>query len=182
MKKLLILFVLLALGRHGFAQSAALTVYNHNQACSVYVNVQAQDANLSNGSPCDIVASFLLPPLGFYVYSDPSALMAGVGFSHVSNPFSSVALTAELASASPNWMWVEVEFQYSCPEPTLCGIGGNMTENFPALCFPSLCWVLASTSWSAPYMPPPVSVCGTTYATWTSPGNCVMSDVSIDFY
>lgn len=178
MKKFLIFMAIVALSYNTHAQNAALKITNWNNVCSVFVDVYATSTLMNNGTVCDIRACFILPPGGGSVsFADPAAAFGS--FCTVTNPFGlggPTGLIAMLAGSlgTPDWVWTDATFQYSCPD---CGEGGNLRESYPPLCTSGHCLTTGGLGWGSV-----VPSCPPVNASWTSPGNCTMSDVQIDFW
>jgi len=145
----------------------------------VYVNIFAVDANLSDGTGCDIWYQFTLSPAGTagstLTFTDPTA--ASSYLYYVTNPFTPSALYSEIHGPNPVWKWTDATFQFSCETAMLtCGEGGGIWEGFSGSGCAVNCQTSSSTSWSPTYC----ALVGS--AAWTSAGNCYMNNVQVDFY
>lgn len=181
----IILFVALVLISNGaYAQAAALTIDNHSDVCTAYVNVRASDANLSNPLACDIqTCTIVLPPLTTAAFTDPLDVYTSTsypaGICGAATGFTAGMLAAELASASPQWIWTDATIQFDCPSMPCteggCLLSGNVCVAAPTPCFQASG---ASILWTA-------SVCNPTlsHVDWLpSTTYCFMTDIVIDIW
>ncbi len=177
MKKILLFAGLFLFVQGVFAQTAGLKIINHSTTCTVFANVYAIDANLGNPHGCDIRVCLAIPPSTTYTYADPTYILPFSDFCTMNTAFTPALLHTEIYTTStPNWNWTDCEFQYSCGD---CGTGGAVSETYPsgtAACATN-CVGTGSESWLPNTCSPPV-----VKAVWSSPGNCVMNNVQIDFY
>ena len=171
---MLLLPVLFLFAQGVFAQTAALKIINHS-TCTVYVNMYAIDANLGNGTACDIRVCLTIPPGPPVTFANPY-LIPLPDYCTMTTPITLADLYTEFyVTLTPNWNWTDCEFQYDCGD---CGTGGAISETYPggtAACAIN-CVGTGSESWIPNTCSPPI-----VKAVWSSPGNCVMNNVQIDF-
>ena len=141
MKKLLIA-LLLGVSSAGYAQSATLTLVNHDLNCTAAFTLRGESSSIMSSAVCgtDIQTELIyVSPSSTATYTDPSNIelggVGGLGYCCTSPPaphsyinwaslptgYSSVIGVPTLAFTYPtDWRWTEVACEWTCP----CGPGG----------------------------------------------------------
>ncbi len=184
MKQILFFVALVFISFSADGQNAALTIDNHSDVCTAYVNVKASDATLGNGNACDIqTCTIVVPPLTTFAWTDPVDVYTGTshpaGICGMATSFGVAALTTALGSGT--WIWTDATIQYICPGTPACTEGGCLLSANVCFTAPTPCYIAlggGAITWNSTVCNPPL-----VRADWLPSGStCFMTDVIIDIW